>query len=192
MAVQKLPPRRRIESWRDIAAWVNEYVAQGQQPMEAAQQAFDEMLRTKRGADVLEALGSRYAFYTVWRDSVRGDRYHHPDEDDAASGPATPMSERPTGGTPNPRRIPAAVVNGRDSLYAKLINVGRDNWVPLGDLRKGHCLRLATAYRSRGESMLTIAQAWDALSGGLEDDTTTIRQRFSEAELANIWPGKAA
>ena len=79
-----------------------------------------------------------------------------------------------------------------DSRYSKLVSVGRHQWVALGDLTKAQCRIVAAAYRARAAANEAEAEVFDALELGLEDDATTVRQRFTEAEIEAIRRRKAA
>jgi hypothetical protein len=151
------------------------------EPAEAARVAFDEAIAEKRAADVLQALGWRGAFYEVWMEANRFERL--PDQE--------PVSIRDPLGSPAGRRVDAGLV-ASDSRYSKLVSVGRHQWVALGDLTKAQCRIVADAYRARAAANEAEAEVFDALELGLEDDATTVRQRFTEAEIEAIRRRKAA
>jgi hypothetical protein len=173
--------KREIKDRSSLVAWVQTHITDGMEPAEAAQAAFDEAIAEKRAADVLRALGWRGAFYLPWMEANRFERL--PDQE--------PVSIREPLGAPAGRRVDAGVV-ASDSRYSKLVNVGRHQWVALGDLTKRQCQIVAAAYRARAAANEFEAEVFDALEMGLEDDSTTVRQRFTEAEIEAIRRRKAA
>lgn len=178
---------RKIEGRDDIVAWVQEYIDAGMQPHEACRKAFEEAIGGRMAASVLRALGWQYAFYEPWMAYNRLDRKVLADPDDPA-----PQIVRPEPGAPVGRAVDLALVRERESLYTKLVSVGRHKWVPLGELTKAMCKTVAAGYRTRAAANAAVAEIFDTLDNGLEDEQTTVKERFSEAELEALWRRKAA
>lgn len=188
------PQTQRVETPNDIAEWVQRFVYKGMQPNDAAQAAFNEAIEQGRADEVLRALGARWAFYEIWRHRVGRERYRRREEFEEEAPIDEPSFDRPepirvVGKAPQ-RRVQAAHLLDDRSLYSRPIKVAGE-WVALGDLTRDHCKRLAEEYQDRAEANATLARIYETLGDGLEDDTTTIRQRFSLEELDLIWP-KAA
>jgi hypothetical protein len=182
--------KRKIASRDDLVSWVQEHIAAGDQPHAASQKAFNEAIGEKRALDVLRALGWRYAFYEVWQAYNRGfEPPLRPIDDEPTPIAAVPRDPL---GPPNERIVDPDAVRASESQYSKLVNIGRHEWVPLGDLTKPMCKRVAAAYRGRAAANAAVAEVFDVLDNGLEDETTTVRQRFSEAELEALWRRRAA
>jgi hypothetical protein len=172
-------PKREIENRDSLVTWVQEKIDAGMEPHTACETAFAEAIKEHRGADVLKVLGWRYAFYEIWLEANRANRLPEP-------SPIRDPLEGPTA-----RRVDLGAV-AADSRYSKLVNVGRHVWVALGDLTRTQCALVAAAYRVRAAANEAEAVLFEALGAGLEDDTTTIRDRFTEAEIAALRSQKAA
>lgn len=174
-------PKREITGRDSLVAWVQDHIADGMEPAEACQAAFAEAIAEKRAADVLQVLGWRGAFYQPWMEANRFERLPDPEP-----APIRPPSSAA------PERIVDLARVAADSRYSKLVSVGKHQWVALGDLTKAQCRIVAAAYRARAAANTAEAELFDALDMGLEDDTTTVRERFTEAEIEALRRRKAA
>lgn len=178
-----------------LLAWMQERIAEGQEPQEAARAVLDAIRSEGRQDALLDVIGAR-AIYDLWRldNHQRRDAILRGIEDEAEAQPIldsvpslvqTVVPKVPPTAQQGERRVNVALLHRPEALLETRWKIG-GQWYMLGDLDCGKCRHIAALFGQLAAGNAQKDRFLRAVADQLADGQI-VRQRFEEDELRRLF-----